>query len=119
VREFLESTWRAMPDLAFELLDGPFLHPAEPQAAFHWRGTGTFTGPLEPPGFAPTGTRVDFTGFDRHVYRDGRVSRLWITFDMMDLTRQIGLMPKPGSRFERAGAAAQRAGMRIRDRVRA
>lgn len=118
VREFLSSAWRATPDLEFRLTEGPFVMPGEPKAAFYWTGTGTFTGPLDPPGFAPTGERIEFDGFDLHEYRDGRVSRLRIVFDMLDVSRQIGLMPKQGSRLEKAGAAAQRASIRARDRVR-
>jgi steroid delta-isomerase-like uncharacterized protein len=118
VREFLDSTWRALPDLAFEIAAGPFLEDGAPRAVVYWKGTGTFTGPLEPPGFAPTGARLEFDGFDLQEYRDGRVSRLRIVFDMMDVSRQVGLMPQPGSRIEKAGATAQRLGMRLRDRLR-
>ena len=61
VREFLDATWRATPDMTFELLAGPYVIPGEPRAAFHWRGWGTHTGPLDPPGFAadrpPLGAR--------------------------------------------------------------
>jgi steroid delta-isomerase-like uncharacterized protein len=115
VREFLEFAWRAMPDMQFHMADGPFLMPGASQAAFYWTGTGTFTGPLDPPGFAPTGDRIEFDGFDLHEYRDGRVCRLRIVFDMLDISRQIGLMPKQGSRLEKAGAAAQRVAVRARE----
>jgi steroid delta-isomerase-like uncharacterized protein len=118
VREFVEFAWRAMPDLEFQIVEGPFLLEGEPRAAFYWRGAGTFTGPLDPPGFAPTGARIEFDGFDLQEYRDGRVCRLRIVFDMMDVSRQIGMVPAPGSRLEKAGAAAQRLGMRVRDRLR-
>ena len=118
VREFVEYAWRAMPDLEFHMVDGPFLLEAGPRAAFYWEGAGTFTGPLDPPGLAPTGARVEFDGFDLQEYRDGRVCRLRITFDMLDVSRQIGLVPKQGSRAEKAGAAAQRLGVRLRDRLR-
>ena len=57
VREFLEAGWRAFPDMTFELLSGPYVIPGEPRAALHWRGRATHTGPLDPPGFAPTGRR--------------------------------------------------------------
>jgi hypothetical protein len=87
------------------------------KAAFYWTGSGTFTGPLEPPGFAPTGQRVEFDGCDVHEYRAGRVCRLRIVFDMMDVGRQLGLVPKEGSRVERAGGAAQRLGVRARARL--
>lgn len=117
VRTFLDWTWRAMPDLAFEVLDGPYLAPGEPKAAFWWKGTGTLTGPLDPPGFAPTGARVEFEGADFHEYRDGRVARLRVAFDMADVSRQIGLAPKAGSQAEKAAATAQRLAMRVRERV--
>ncbi len=118
VREFVESAWRAMPDLEFHMVEGPFLADGEPKAAFYWKGAGTFTGPLDPPGLAPTGSRIEFDGFDLQEYRDGRVCRLRIVFDMLDVSRQIGMVPRQGSRLEKAGAAAQRTGMRVRERLR-
>jgi steroid delta-isomerase-like uncharacterized protein len=117
VRRFVEHAWRAFPDLAFEMTDGPYIVPGAPKAAFYWRGTGTFTGPLEPPGLAPTGDRFEFEGVDTHDYRDGKVARLRIVFDMMDVARQLGMLPQPGSRAERAGAVAQRLGVRVRSRL--
>jgi steroid delta-isomerase-like uncharacterized protein len=114
IRPFLESTWRALPDLRFELVEGPYVVPGKPKAAFHWRGFATFSGPLEPPGFAPTGRRAEFEGVDFHEYRDGKLARLRIDFDLMDVSRQIGLMPPRGSRAERAMAALQRVGARLR-----
>jgi steroid delta-isomerase-like uncharacterized protein len=118
VREFLEFAWTATPDLRFEMVDGPYVIAGEPKASFHWKGTGTNTGPLDPPGFAPTGKRVEFEGADFHEYRDGRVCRLRIVFDMMDVARQLGTVPKPGSPVEKAGAAAQRLGMKLQQRLR-
>src|SRR5918997_464874 len=87
-------------------------------AGFYWKATGTFKGPFEPPGLAPTGARVALDGFDLHEYRDGRVSRLRIVFDMADFSRQIGLLPKQGSGIEKAGASVQRLGVHLRDRLR-
>jgi steroid delta-isomerase-like uncharacterized protein len=108
VREFLEHAWSAIPDLEFEVLEGPFVAADGPSVAFRWRGTGTFTGRMDPPGYAPTNGRLDFTGFDLHEYRDGRLSRLVILFDNAEVGRQIGAMPETGSRAERLGAALQR-----------
>ena len=118
VREFLEAIWRATPDMTFELLAGPYVIPGEPRAAFHWRGGGTHTGPLEPPGFAPTGRAWELDGVDFHEYRDGRVRRLRIAFDMMSASRQLGLMPAAGSRAERALALAQRSASRLQQAFR-
>jgi hypothetical protein len=35
----------------------------------------------------------------------------------MEASRQLGLMPPQGSRVEKAGAAAQRLGMRVKARL--
>ena len=113
VREFLEAGWRAFPDMTFELLSGPYVIPGEPRAAFHWRGWATHTGPLEPPGLAPTGRRWEIDGADFHEYRDGRVCKLRIAFDMLSISRQLGLMPAAGGPAERALAMAQRFASRV------
>jgi steroid delta-isomerase-like uncharacterized protein len=117
VREFLEVGWRAFPDMTFELLDGPYVIPGEPRAAFHWRGRATHTGPLDPPGFAPTGRRWEQDGVDFHEYRDDRVCKLRSTFDMLSISRQLGLMPAAGGRAERAMAMAQRSASRVQQGV--
>ncbi|HJS92898.1 MAG TPA: nuclear transport factor 2 family protein [Solirubrobacteraceae bacterium] len=108
VRKFLDALWRAVPDMTFERLDGPYVIPDEPRASFHWRGTGTFTGRMDPPGFAPTGRRWEIDGADFHEYREGRISRLRVVFDLMSVSRQLGVMPTAGSSAERVMAAAQR-----------
>jgi steroid delta-isomerase-like uncharacterized protein len=111
VRAFLMHSWTAFPDMRFELLDGPY-QLGETKAAFWWRGTGTFTGPLDPPGFAPNGKRFDTDGADFHEYSDGRISRLRIVFDVNGVSQQLGLAPPPGSRVERAAVMLQRLGAR-------
>jgi steroid delta-isomerase-like uncharacterized protein len=118
VREFLEFVWRGSPDISFTLTDGPYVVPGELKAAFYWTGTGTHTGPIDPPGFAPTGKRIEFEGADFHEYREGRVCRLRIVFDMMDVARQLGTVPKAGSALEKAGAAVQRATVAVQSRLR-
>ena len=90
VREFLEFLWRALPDL-----EGPFLPSDSPTAVYYWRGTGTFAGPLEPPGVAPTGARVTREGFELLEFREDRLSRLRIVYDIMDLYRQMGVETTP------------------------
>jgi steroid delta-isomerase-like uncharacterized protein len=118
VREFLEALWRAIPDMTFELLEAPYVIPGKPRAALHWRGSGTFTGRMDPPGFAPTGRHWVLDGADFQEYRDGRICKLRVAVDMMTLLRQLGLMPATGSRAERAMAAAQRAGVRVQRKFR-
>lgn len=114
VREFVEALWRAMPDMRFELITGPYVIPGEARASFQWRGSGTFTGPMHPPGFAPTGRRWELDGADFHEYRDGRIARARVVVDVMSISRQVGVLPAAGGRAERAMAAAQRGVARLR-----
>jgi steroid delta-isomerase-like uncharacterized protein len=118
VRAFLDFTWRAFPDMRFEVLEGPFIAPGASKASSYWKGTGTHTGAIDPPGFAATGRRIEFEGADFFEFRDGRISRLRVVFDMMDILRQLGTMPPAGSPIEKAGAAVQRLGMRVREQLR-
>jgi steroid delta-isomerase-like uncharacterized protein len=115
VRHFLEYAWRAFPDMRFEIVEGPY-RLGEDKAAFWWRGTGTMTGPLDPPGRAPTGRQWRVEGADFHQYRDGLISRLRIVFNLAEASQQLGLMPTPGSRAERIAAALQRVETRFRRR---
>ena len=83
-------------------MDGPSL-------AFRWRGTGTFTGRMDPPGYAPTNGRIDFTGFDLHEYREGRLSRLVILFDNAEVGRRSARCrrpdPAPSASAQRSSAS--------------
>lgn len=117
VRQFLDFSWRAFPDMRFEGADGPFLHPDEPKAAFYWRGFATHSGSIDPPGLAATGRKIEFDGADFHEYRDGKVARLRIVFDMTDVMRQLGAMPPPGSRGERVAMMLTNAQTRLRRRT--
>jgi steroid delta-isomerase-like uncharacterized protein len=108
LREWLRQVWRALPDLDF-VLDGEVHLALDGRSAMaSWTGTATMTGPLDPPGFAPTGDRVDMAGVDTHWFREGRLVRVRTVTDVTAVARQIGAAPAPGSLAERAGVAAQR-----------
>ena len=112
VRAFMQSSWRAFPDLRFEVIEGPYLL-GQDKAAFWWRATGTMTGLLGPPGFAPTGKSWEAYGADFVEYREGRLARLRAIVDVADASQQLGLMPSPGSRGERVSVAVQRLAVRF------
>jgi hypothetical protein len=78
-----------------------------------WRMEGTHSGPLDPPGFAPTGRRIDVDGIDVWDFADGRIERYRAYYDMALVVRQLGVMPSPGSRGERVGVMLQRAQARF------
>ena len=91
VREFLEFLWRAFPDFTVEAVDDPLVASDGARAAFWWRCRMTNTGPIDPPGIPATGKLVEYEGADFHDYRNGKVARLRILFDMAEVGRQLGL----------------------------
>jgi hypothetical protein len=103
--------------MTFEVLSGPYVITGEPCAAFHWRGWATLTGPLEPPGFAPTGRRWEVDGGDFYEFRDGRVCKVRTAYDVLSVSRQLGLLPPAGGRGERTLAMAQRSASRLQQAI--
>jgi steroid delta-isomerase-like uncharacterized protein len=108
VRTFAEFCWRAMPDMSYTEPMGMFVAVDGPRVVVPWHMSATFTGPLDPPGYAPTGDRVELDGLDIWDLRDGLVAHYRAYYDSMNIARQIGMMPEPGSRLEKASAAMQR-----------
>jgi steroid delta-isomerase-like uncharacterized protein len=109
VAEFIESSWRAMPDLEFEHRDAPYRSLESPVKVISaWRMRGTFTGPLDPPGFGPTGGKIVVEGLDEWEFRDGLIARYRAIYDLAGVAQQIGAMPEPNTRMERAGVRMQR-----------
>jgi steroid delta-isomerase-like uncharacterized protein len=108
LRRWLTSIWRAMPDLKLWIVGDPFISFDRTQLGAAWAGTARFSGPLDPPGFAPTGSIVEIAGFDVHEFRDGMVSHVVTTFDVNAVARQIGAAPPPNSLGEKLGVAVQR-----------
>ena len=118
VREFAEGLWRASPDLKFEVLE-LFTSDDGGVVTMHWRTSGTFVAPLEPPGFGPTGGPIVMEGYDRNEVRDGRFFHHEAFYDQYRLGRQIGAVPEPGSFMEKVGVFFQRrAARRTRRRAR-
>jgi len=114
---WLSGIWRAMPDLCF-VVDGPVHLAADGRSLLaEWSGTATMTGPLDPPGFAPTGRPITMTGTDRQWFDGGLLTHVRTTTDVMHVARQIGAAPQPGSFAERLDVPPQpaaAAGMRRR-----
>jgi hypothetical protein len=109
ISAFYKNTiFKAFPDLTLELMDGPFFHKHAPRVSFNWQAVGTHTGPLDPPGLAPTNKRFQADLREILEFRNGLLSRLRIMVDMNDFMRQLGLFPAPGSQGEKAIAAMQR-----------
>jgi hypothetical protein len=108
VRAWLDDLWRTFPDIVF-VLDGEVSLALDGRSTtYTWTATGTMTGPLVPPGFAPTGRRVEALGVDQHWYRDGRLARWRTVTDLTAMARQIGAAPRPHSAGERMAVGLQR-----------
>ena len=107
MERFLTAVWRAMPDLRFEILEGPYLAEDGRHAAARVRVSGIATGRFDPPGFAPTRARVttEFGGF--YEIEGERVKRGRIIVNMHDVGIQIGAAPAHGTRAERLALAMQ------------
>lgn len=110
---YINSVWKAFPDLTLELTDGPFFHPSAPRFSFRWLAAGTHTGPLDPPGLVATGKRVEIDVREIAEARDGLVSQIHLVLDAADVMRQLGVLPARGSRGERALATLQRLRMKL------
>jgi steroid delta-isomerase-like uncharacterized protein len=107
VRAFTTAAWRAMPDMRFSEPRGVFPSADGQSACIPWHMSATFSGKLEPPGYAPTNDRIEIDGVDVFELRDGKIARLATIYDAMEIGRTIGLLPARGSRGERMGAKLQ------------
>ena len=108
VQAFMRAGWVAFPDLRFDESDAPHRTADGNEVAWRWRMRGTMTGPLDPPGFAPTGRSMAVEGVDLWTLRDMRIERYRAFYDTNDLVRQLAIAPAPGSGAEKVVVALQR-----------
>jgi steroid delta-isomerase-like uncharacterized protein len=113
VQEFMRASVRAFPDLRFGEPEPPALAVTGEVVLWGWYMEGTHRGPLDPPGFAPTGRTMRVDGFDQWTMRGGRIARYRAFYDMSDVARQLGIAPAPGSRAERGMVVLQRLQARL------
>lgn len=113
MRRFLAAVWRAFPDFRFQLVEGPYLTEDGRAAAARVRVAGTMGGPMDPPGFAPTGKHMstEYGGF--YEFEGDRIRRGRVILNMSAVAVQLGALPAPGSRGERLAVVAQRLKARL------
>jgi steroid delta-isomerase-like uncharacterized protein len=116
VADWVRACVRAFPDFRFEEPEPPYAASDRPKAIVPWRMLATNDGPLDPPGFAATGRSMVLDGVDHWWFRDGLVARYRADYDLNGALRQLGIVPQPGSRGERAIVLMQRLGARMRRR---
>ena len=103
---YLNALYKAFPDQRLEVLD--FYLSADGRSVadrIYWGGT--MLGPLDPPGFAPTGQWVEMTAFGGFRFQGDQVSWFQAVFDMLDIGRQIGAIPPEGTIGSRMGIRMQ------------
>lgn len=108
VAGFVAWFFVGLPDGRFELVGEPAISVDGRTAYQPWRLTGTNTGPLDPPGFAATGKPIDLLGLDQYRFRGGLIARYRTFYDRVELMYQLGILPPPKSRGERAIVMLQR-----------
>ncbi|MFN0305131.1 MAG: ester cyclase [Burkholderiales bacterium] len=99
--------FRALPDAHIEVIDGPYLALDGTGVAARLRVSGTMTGPLTPPGFAPTGGHLAFETAEFSHFKDGLLAHHTVVLNMLDLARQIGAVPQAGTLGDRIGVWMQ------------
>lgn len=115
VRDFLNESLEAFPDLRFQNdTDPPHRILSGDQVSWAWVMEGTMLGNLNPPGFAPTGRRFSVEGVDVWGLRDDKIAHYRTFYDLSHVAKQLGLLPENGSLAERAVVTLQRLGTRIR-----
>jgi predicted ester cyclase len=97
----------AFPDMRIDLLDGPYLSIDGTGIAVRLRLSGTMTGPMSPPGFAPTGGHIAFETAEFSHFKNNLLARHNVVLNMLDVARQIGAVPKAGSLGDRMGVWLQ------------
>lgn len=112
-RGALNNIFGAFPDLRYETVGEPLLSLDGTVAATRVHFTGTMRGRLDPPGFFPTDSPIDFCGVERFEFKDGKVERVELLFNVMELGIQIGAAPAPGSPGDKLGLLLQRLQARL------
>jgi len=92
VRQFLQGWATAFPDSKVETTA---VVADEHGAAMEFIGRGTHTGPLASPAgdIPPTGKRVETPFAQMLTFREGKITRAKLYFDISTMLRQLGLAP--------------------------
>lgn len=113
VAKFARESFTAFPDATFSSPGEPAIADGGLAAYVPWMMIGTNTGPIDPPGFAPTGKRVEVRGMDVWQFRGGLIWRYEAIYDFANVAAQLGLIPASGSFTEKAMVRAQRLRSRL------
>ena len=113
---FFRELFAAFPDWSLEIEQT--IDDGERRVVVQWTATATFSGaPWQ--GIEPTGSRVIVRGLDViSLDRNGKVDQNTVYYDGASFARQIGMLPKEGSRADRAVLTAFNAATRAKAKLR-
>jgi steroid delta-isomerase-like uncharacterized protein len=114
VREFVQLTGAAFPDLHIAETAPPHLMAGSSKVLSPYRMTGTMLGRLDV--FAPTARKLSIAGIDEWIFRGELLCGYCTYYDTIDAARQLGIMPASGSRAERLMARLQHSQARLQRR---
>ncbi|MDX6664520.1 MAG: hypothetical protein QOG68_726 [Solirubrobacteraceae bacterium] len=97
VRAFVAELVGAIPDVVLDIHD---ITTEADRCVVRYTVRGTFAGPGDWAGVAPTGARMEIPGADVLVVADGLIVRNDAYVDGMTVARQMGLMPAQDSSAE-------------------
>lgn len=89
--DYIRYVLGAYPDLKWEVIAPPMFDDATRRAVFSWRGTGHFSGVLNPPGLPGNGNSFEFSGLEVFNFRGEKACQLYASYDLVGLTKQIGI----------------------------
>jgi glyoxylase-like metal-dependent hydrolase (beta-lactamase superfamily II)/predicted ester cyclase len=110
VREFIGGLLEAVPDLSMTVVSTT---SEGDRCGVHWRLRGTFAGPGDFGGIAPTGNPIDLEGFDLVTVENGLIVNNDAFTDSMTFARQVGMMPAQDSGAEQRMMGAFNAKTRL------
>lgn len=125
VRAFHETLLHGFPDIRFQRVSSPYAAIEGGGVAQRWRMTGTFTGNLRVWGkrfgvtalaYAPNRRSLDLEIVSCYEFRAGLVCHWAIHYDLLDFSRQIGILPSRESRMLPLAMRAQRLVARVQRR---
>ena len=114
IGEGFQAIFRALPDIQFPMDEIRLYLADDHHVAASWRFTGTMTGRIDPPGYAPTGKSCSVEGVCLYEFVDdpqtGKtlLARHTVVYDTLGLLQDLGIMPRPESSATKLTAGLQR-----------
>lgn len=109
LRAFFTALFAAIPDIEFAVLSTT---TNKDRAVVRWIATGTFTGG-DFGGIVATGSAIELEGMDELTVRDGLIAENNAYSDSMAFARQIGMLPREGSKADQRVLGAFNAKTRV------